>query len=109
MELKQQEKLKKGRSIYSWGVYERWGNDENPIKNKIIIHSSFQKNQLCQSVGEDDVKNTLLKFGKVLHLFQDISMFKKNMKTLSGTSKKSKEKVKPVKENKSNSKADKEV
>lgn len=68
-----------------------------------------EKNQLCQSVGEDDVKNTLLKFGKVLHLFHDISIFKKNLKTLSGTSKKSKEKVKPVKENKSNSKADKEM
>ena len=57
----------------------------------------LQKHQLCQSVDEDDVKNTLLKFGVVLHLFEDVSMFKKNMKNLMNT-KKTKDKVKPQKE-----------
>ena len=30
---------------------------------------------------EDDVKVTLLKFGSVLHLFDDVSKFKKSMKS----------------------------
>ena len=63
------------------------------IDNLVLL----QKHQLCQSVDEDDVKNTLLKFGVVLHLFEDVSMFKKNMKNLMNT-KKTKDKVKPQKE-----------
>ena len=63
------------------------------IDNLVLL----QKHQLCQSVDEDDVKNTLLKFGVVLHLFEDVSVFKKNMKNLMNT-KKTKDKVKPQKE-----------
>ena len=32
-------------------------------------------------MDEDDVKNALLKFGVVLHLVDDVAMFKKNMKS----------------------------
>jgi len=38
--------------------------------------------QLCQSVDEADVKNTLLKFGLVSHLFDDAQKFRKSMKAL---------------------------
>ena len=31
---------------------------------------------------EDDIKNTLLKFGSVLHLYDDATMFKKSIKSL---------------------------
>ena len=52
----------------------------------------FQRQQLCQSVDEDDVKNALLKFGVVLHLVDDVAMFKKNMKSF-GSSMPSKDKT----------------
>jgi len=38
--------------------------------------------QLCQTVNDDDVKNTLLKFGLVTHLFDEVTKFRKTMKTL---------------------------
>lgn len=41
-----------------------------------------EKWQLCQSVDEVDVKNTLLKFGLVTHLYEDADKFRKSMKTL---------------------------
>ena len=47
-----------------------------------FIFYSIQKHQLCQSVEEDDIKNTLLKFGSVLHLYDDATMFKKSIKSL---------------------------
>ena len=46
---------------------------------------TFLKNerfQLCQSVDEADVKNALLKFGLVTHLFEDAQKFRKSMKAL---------------------------
>jgi len=63
--------------------------------------------QLCRSVEEDDVKSTLLKFGLVTHLYDEVSKFRKTMKSLQDSIPKSKKK------NKSGSsaiaKADKEL
>ena len=50
-----------------------------------------EKHQLCESLATDDVKNSLLKFGLVLHFFEDVSKFKMKMKSLS-KAKKQKEK-----------------
>ena len=50
-----------------------------------------EKHQLCESLATDDVKNALLKFGLVLHFFEDVSKFKMKMKSLSKV-KKQKEK-----------------
>ena len=52
---------------------------------------------MCESLADDDPKNALLKFGKVLHFFEDVSTFKKNMKSLTEPTKKSKDKVKTKK------------
>jgi len=38
--------------------------------------------QLCQTMEDDDVKNTLLKFGLVTHLFDEVTKFRKTIKTL---------------------------
>lgn len=57
-------------------------------QNKKKVESTtetFLKNerfQLCQSVDEADVKNALLKFGLVTHLFEDAQKFRKSMKAL---------------------------
>jgi len=56
-----------------------------------------ERHQLCESLADDDPKNALLKFGKVLHFFEDVSTFKKNMKSLTEPTKKSKDKVKTKK------------
>ena len=69
----------------------------------ILIHGhglllKFQKHQLCQSVEEDDIKNTLLKFGSVLHLYDDASVFKKNIKSLVTNKKNKKEENKKLTE-----------
>ena len=73
----------------------------------------FQKHQLCQSVEEDDIKNTLLKFGSVLHLYDDATMFKKSIKTLVTNKKNKKEEKKFIeqlkKEHKAQARKDKEV
>merc|ERR1719483_2049871 len=50
--------------------------------------------QLCRSVEEDDVKNTLLKFGLVTHLYDEVSKFRKAMKSLQDLTPKSKKKKK---------------
>ena len=63
--------------------------------------------QLCRSVEEDDVKNTLLKFGLVTHLYDEVSKFRKSMKTLQNLTPKSKKKKKSGHGN--IAKADKEV
>ena len=74
----------------------------------------FQKHQLCQSVEEDDIKNTLLKFGSVLHLYDDATMFKKKIKTLVTNKKNKKEENKKFieqskKQIKAQARKDKEV
>jgi len=63
--------------------------------------------QLCRSVEEDDVKNTLLKFGLVTHLYDEVSKFRKSMKTLQNLTPKSKKKKKSGQGN--IAKADKEI
>jgi len=79
----------------TFGVKGKFKSGEIDVTTEVYMKN--EKHQLCQSVDEDDVKNTLLKFGVVLHLFEDVSMFKKNMKNLMNT-KKTKDKVKPQKE-----------
>ena len=69
----------------------------------------FQKDQLCQSLDEDNVKNSLLKFGLITHLIEDVTKFKKSMKTMSGTSQKIGFKSKPDKPLKARARTDKEV
>ena len=46
-------------------------------------YKSLQKDQLCQSLEEDNVKNSLLKFGLITQLIENVNKFKKSMKTLS--------------------------
>merc|ERR1719228_43488 len=53
-----------------------------------------EKLQLCRSVDEDDVKNTLLKFGLVTHLYDEVTKFRKAMKSLQDLTPKSKKKKK---------------
>jgi len=79
-------------------------------KTEMKIEEKFLKDeklQLCRSVEEDDVKNTLLKFGMVTHLYDEVTKFRKAMKSLQDSIPKSKKK------NKSGSshiaKADKEI
>jgi len=61
---------------------------QKPSSKKKYISTTTEKFlkderwQLCQSVDQDDVKNTLLKFGLVTHLFDDIQKFRKSMKSL---------------------------
>jgi len=50
-----------------------------------ISQETFLKNerwQLCLTVDEDNVKNTLLKFGLVTHMFDDVVKFRKTLKSL---------------------------
>lgn len=79
----------------------------------VLYLFEFQKHQLCQSVEEDDIKNTLLKFGSVLHLYDDATMFKKSIKTLVTNKKNKKEEKKLIeqlkKEHKAQARKDKEV
>jgi len=82
----------------------------NSKKAKTKVEEKFLKDehlQLCRSVEEDDVKNTLLKFGLVTHLYDEVSKFRKTLKSLQDSIPKSKKK------NKSGSsamaKADKEL
>ena len=69
----------------------------------------LQKDQLCQSLEEDNVKNSLLKFGLITHLIEDVNKFKKSMKTMSGSAQKIGFKRKPDKPVKARARTDKEV
>ena len=73
------------------------------------IEIFLQKDQLCQSLEEDNVKNSLLKFGLITHLIEDVNKFKKSMKTMSGNSQKIGFKQKPEKPVKARARTDKEV
>jgi len=82
----------------------------NTKKFDMKMDETFLKDeqfQLCRSVEEDDVKNTLLKFGLVTHLYDEVSKFRKAMKSLQDLTPKSKKKKKagPA----SIAKADKEI
>ena len=68
-----------------------------------------EKDQLCQSLEEDNVKNSLLKFGLITHLIEDVNKFKKSMKTMSGSAQKIDFKRKPEKPVKARARTDKEV
>merc|ERR1712080_466673 len=79
-------------------------NYAKPNKKKYRVSTTterFTKDerwQLCQSVDQADVKNTLLKFGLVTHLFEDAQKFRKTMKSLQESvprNDKKKKKVKP--------------
>jgi len=69
-----------------------------------------ERGQLCQSIGEDDVKSTLLKFGLVTHLFEDISKFRQSLKALQDSVPRPKSKMRKKKAGAvSVSRADKEI
>ena len=96
--------------------------DLGGVKKKAIFEKSLSKKkkyeattetflkderwQLCQSVDQADVKNTLLKFGLVSHLFEDAQKFRKSMKSLQDLIPKNNKKKK---KGKSGMKAEKEV
>jgi len=70
---------------------------KNSKKSILKMDETFLKDeqfQLCRSVEEDDVKNTLLKFGLVTHLYDEVSKFRKAMKSLQDLTPKSKKKKK---------------
>ena len=62
-------------------VYEKALNKKK-YKSTTETFLKDERWQLCQSVDEADVKNTLLKFGLVSHLFDDAQKFRKSMKSL---------------------------
>ena len=96
--------------------------DLGGVKKKAIYEKSLSKKkkyeattetflkderwQLCQSVDQADVKNTLLKFGLVSHLFEDAQKFRKSMKSLQDLIPRNSKKKK---KGKSGMKAEKEV
>lgn len=81
--------------------YKKSKNKKMETKEKFL---KDEKSQLCRSVEEDDVKNTLLKFGMVTHLYDEVSKFRKTMKSLQDSIPKKKKKNKS-----SIAKADKEI
>jgi len=112
---KRMEKKKDYRNVED-AKKEAYEKPINKIYKKNKIKKAEKKNkekflkdeklQLCRSVDEDDVKNTLLKFGLVTHLYDEVTKFRKAMKSLQDSIPKSKKK------NKSGSsiaKADKEI
>merc|ERR1711953_190763 len=62
-------------------VYEKALNKKK-YKSTTETFLKDERWQLCQSVDEAHVKNTLLKFGLVSHLFDDAQKFRKSMKSL---------------------------
>ena len=97
-------------------------SDSEDVKKELYLKSqnkkkvestteTFLKNerfQLCQSVDEADVKNALLKFGLVTHLFEDAQKFRKSMKALQDSIPRSNNKKKK-KNTKTGMKEEKEV
>ena len=69
----------------------------------------MQKDQLCQSLEEDNVKNTLLKFGLITHLVENVSQFKKLMKILPIAGQKFGGKADKSTKSRTNARTDKEV
>jgi len=103
-EKKRMEKKKEYRTVEEAKkeVYEKPLNKinykkKNNKKSVLTKDETFLKDeqfQLCRSVEEDDVKNTLLKFGLVTHLYDEVSKFRKAMKSLQDLTPKSKKKKK---------------
>jgi len=103
-EKKRMEKKKEYRTVEESKkeVYEKPLNKinykkKNNKKSVLTKDETFLKDeqfQLCRSVEEDDVKNTLLKFGLVTHLYDEVSKFRKAMKSLQDLTPKSKKKKK---------------
>jgi len=101
-EKKRMEKKKEYRTVEE-AKKETRNNDKINYKKKNSKKSIMKKEetflkdeqfQLCRSVEEDDVKNTLLKFGLVTHLYDEVSKFRKAMKSLQDLTPKSKKKKK---------------
>lgn len=92
-----QKKKESSLKLQSKKKYE--STTENYLKDERL--------QLCQSVDEADVKNTLLKFGLVTHLFDDAQKFRKSMKSLQDQIPRTNKKKK--KKGKAGMKAEKEV
>lgn len=85
------EKKKEFRNVeeYKKETYEKYDKyDIKKYKNEYPEPTTEkflknEKDQLCQSLEEDNVKNSLLKFGLITHLIENVNKFKKSMKTLS--------------------------
>jgi len=84
------EKKKEFRNVeeYKKENYEKYSKyDIKKYKTgyQEVTTEKFLKNerdQLCQSLEEDNVKNSLVKFGLITHLIEDVSQFKKSIKML---------------------------
>merc|ERR1711936_1326513 len=87
-------------------VYEKALNKKKKYESTTETFLKDERWQLCQSVDEADVKNTLLKFGLVSHLFDDAQKFRKSMKSLQDLIPKNSKKKK---KGKSGMKAEKEM
>lgn len=87
-------------------VYEKSLDKKKKYESTTENYLKDERWQLCQSVDEADVKNTLLKFGLVSHLFDDAQKFRKSMKALQDLIPRSNKKKK---KSKSSMKMEKEV
>ena len=87
-------------------VYEKSLNKKKKYEATTETFLKDERWQLCQSVDQADVKNTLLKFGLVSHLFEDAQKFRKSMKSLQDLIPRNSKKKK---KGKSGMKAEKEV
>lgn len=107
-EFRNVEEFKKENSEkYSKYDIKKFNNQySEPTTEKFLKN---EKDQLCQSLEEDNVKNSLLKFGLITHLIEDVNKFKKSMKTMSGNSQKIGFKQKPDKPVKARARTDKEM
>jgi len=88
-------------------VYEKSLDKKKKYEPTTENYLKDERWQLCQSVDEADVKNTLLKFGLVSHLFDDAQKFRKSMKALQDLVPRSNKKKK--KKSKSGMKMEKEM
>ncbi|XP_023331781.1 uncharacterized protein LOC111703924 isoform X2 [Eurytemora carolleeae] len=77
--------------------------DKSKIKKSDDTYLKDEKGQLCQSMSEDSVKDTLLKFGLVTHIIPEVEKFRSSIKLL----KDSLPQKKKRKENRSSAKKDK--
>jgi len=65
--------------------YNKKTDKDTYLEEDGIPEETFLKNErwlLCLTVDEDNVKNTLLKFGLVTHMFDDVVKFRKTLKSL---------------------------
>lgn len=92
----------------NWSIWLSFSHFQFDFYTYTNFHS-LQKDQLCQSLEEDNVKNTLLKFGLITHLVENVSQFKKLMKILPIAGQKFGGKADKSTKSRTNARTDKEV